>query len=105
MEPPIQTEYFLSGGAMILILMVEGARAVIMYMTASARSTLKAVANNPLTQSPKSVESGGNSGSSLITSGRPSMDNSNTTGQRKSKLSTEQIHTNALVTKESMVGT
>merc|ERR1711962_589135 len=25
MEPPIQTEYFLSGGAMILILMVEGA--------------------------------------------------------------------------------
>merc|ERR1719500_76876 len=29
MEPPIQTEYFLSGGAMILILMVEGARAVI----------------------------------------------------------------------------
>merc|ERR1719500_40954 len=24
MEPPIQTEYFLSGGAMILILMVEG---------------------------------------------------------------------------------
>merc|ERR1711962_272987 len=29
MDPPIQTEYFLSGGAMILILMVEGARAVI----------------------------------------------------------------------------
>merc|ERR1719266_325365 len=25
MEPPIQTEYFLSGGAMILILMVDGA--------------------------------------------------------------------------------
>merc|ERR1719431_971550 len=24
MDPPIQTEYFLSGGAMILILMVEG---------------------------------------------------------------------------------
>jgi hypothetical protein len=27
-EPPIQTEYFLSGGAMILIFMVEGAKAV-----------------------------------------------------------------------------
>merc|ERR1719323_2143727 len=27
MDPPIQTEYFLSGGAMILILMVDGARA------------------------------------------------------------------------------
>merc|ERR1719340_126111 len=26
MEPPIQTEYFLSGGAMILILMVDGAK-------------------------------------------------------------------------------
>merc|ERR1712107_932497 len=32
MEPPIQTEYFLSGGAMILILMVEGARAVISFV-------------------------------------------------------------------------
>merc|ERR1711936_182930 len=32
MEPPIQTEYFLSGGAMILILMVEGAREVISWM-------------------------------------------------------------------------
>merc|ERR1711970_1307000 len=31
MDPPIQTEYFLSGGAMILILMVEGARAVISF--------------------------------------------------------------------------
>merc|ERR1719347_151021 len=27
MDPPIQTEYFLSGGAMILILMVDGGRA------------------------------------------------------------------------------
>merc|ERR1719219_2561194 len=26
MDPPIQTEYFLSGGAMILIFMVDGAR-------------------------------------------------------------------------------
>ncbi len=31
MEPPIQTEYFLSGGALILILMVEGTRAVISF--------------------------------------------------------------------------
>merc|ERR1712192_123549 len=38
MEPPIQTEYFLSGGAMILILMVEGARAVI-SLYASGRTT------------------------------------------------------------------
>ncbi len=29
MEPPIHTEYFLSGGAMILIFIVEGAREVI----------------------------------------------------------------------------
>merc|ERR1712228_798083 len=36
MEPPIQTEYFLSGGAMILILMVEGARAVISFCILSA---------------------------------------------------------------------
>merc|ERR1719213_1073520 len=36
MEPPIQTEYFLSGGAMILILMVEGARAVISFCMRSA---------------------------------------------------------------------
>merc|ERR1719336_601930 len=36
MEPPIQTEYFLSGGAMILILMVEGARAVISFCIRSA---------------------------------------------------------------------
>merc|ERR1712080_11584 len=35
MDPPIQTEYFLSGGAMILILMVEGARAVISFCTVS----------------------------------------------------------------------
>jgi len=36
MEPPIQTEYFLSGGAMILIFMVEGARAVISFCILSA---------------------------------------------------------------------
>merc|ERR1712064_195516 len=36
MDPPIQTEYFLSGGAMILILMVEGARAVISFCIRSA---------------------------------------------------------------------
>merc|ERR1719347_2155491 len=36
MDPPIQTEYFLSGGAMILILMVEGARAVISFCILSA---------------------------------------------------------------------
>merc|ERR1712054_613385 len=36
MEPPIQTEYFLSGGAMILILMVEGARAVVSFCILSA---------------------------------------------------------------------
>merc|ERR1719189_21143 len=36
MDPPIQTEYFLSGGAMILILMVEGARAVISFCMRSA---------------------------------------------------------------------
>merc|ERR1719153_1534544 len=36
MEPPIQTEYFLSGGAMILILMGEGARAVISFCMRSA---------------------------------------------------------------------
>merc|ERR1712226_205515 len=36
MEPPIQTEYFLSGGVMILILMVEGARAVISFCMRSA---------------------------------------------------------------------
>merc|ERR1719290_866074 len=36
MEPLIQTEYFLSGGAMILILMVEGARAVISFCILSA---------------------------------------------------------------------
>merc|ERR1719216_72365 len=35
MEPPIQTEYFLSGGAMILILMVDGAKAVISLHTVS----------------------------------------------------------------------
>ena len=31
MVPPIQTEYFLSGGAMLLIFMVEGERAVISF--------------------------------------------------------------------------
>ena len=31
MDPPIKTEYFLSGGAMILILMVDEARAVISF--------------------------------------------------------------------------
>merc|ERR1712240_493513 len=36
MDPPIQTEYFLSGGAMILILMVEGAKAVISFCIRSA---------------------------------------------------------------------
>ena len=36
MDPPIHTEYFLSGGAMILILMVDGARAVISFCILSA---------------------------------------------------------------------
>merc|ERR1711962_806804 len=36
MEPPIHTEYFLSGGAMILIFMVVGARAVISFCIRSA---------------------------------------------------------------------
>ena len=36
MEPPIHTEYFLSGGAMILIFMVEGAMAVISFCILSA---------------------------------------------------------------------
>merc|ERR1712112_5148 len=36
MEPPIQTEYFLSGGAIILIFMVEGASAVISFCILSA---------------------------------------------------------------------
>ena len=36
MEPPIQTEYFLSGGAIILIFMVGGARAVISFCIRSA---------------------------------------------------------------------
>jgi len=31
MDPPIQTEYFLSGGAMILIFMVDGAKAVAVF--------------------------------------------------------------------------
>merc|ERR1719174_3618320 len=35
-EPPIQTEYFLSGGAMILILIVDGANAVISFCILSA---------------------------------------------------------------------
>ena len=36
MDPPIQTEYFLSGGAIILILMVDGAKAVISFCILSA---------------------------------------------------------------------
>uniref|UniRef100_F7AAK5 Uncharacterized protein n=1 Tax=Ciona intestinalis TaxID=7719 RepID=F7AAK5_CIOIN len=36
MDPPIHTEYFLSGGAMILIFMVLGARAVISFCILSA---------------------------------------------------------------------
>ena len=36
MEPPIHTEYFLSGGAMILIFIVGGARAVISFCILSA---------------------------------------------------------------------
>ena len=36
MEPPIHTEYFLSGGAMILIFMVDGARAAISFCILSA---------------------------------------------------------------------
>lgn len=35
-EPPIQTEYLRSGGAMILILMVDGAKAVISFCIRSA---------------------------------------------------------------------
>ena len=36
MDPPIQTENFLSGGATILIFMVVGARAVISFCILSA---------------------------------------------------------------------
>jgi len=36
MDPPIHTEYFLSGGAMILIFMADGARAVISFCIRSA---------------------------------------------------------------------
>ena len=36
MEPPIHTEYFLSGGAMILIFIVGGASAVISFCILSA---------------------------------------------------------------------
>merc|ERR1712037_629244 len=36
MEPPIHTEYFLSGGAMILTFMVAGARLVISFCIRSA---------------------------------------------------------------------
>merc|ERR1711997_737376 len=36
MDPPIHTEYFLSGGAMILILMVDGGKAVISFCILSA---------------------------------------------------------------------
>ena len=35
-DPPIQTEYFLSGGAIIFIFMVEGASAVISFCILSA---------------------------------------------------------------------
>ena len=41
MEPPIHTEYFLSGGAMILIFMVLGARAVISFCILSAIPAMK----------------------------------------------------------------
>lgn len=37
MEPPIQTEYFRSGGAIILTFMDEGARAVISFCIRSER--------------------------------------------------------------------
>ena len=36
MDPPIHTEYFLSGGAMILIFIVDGARVVISFCILSA---------------------------------------------------------------------
>jgi hypothetical protein len=36
MDPPIQTEYFLSGGATILILTEEGAKEVISLLSLSA---------------------------------------------------------------------
>lgn len=36
MDPPIQTEYFLSGGAMIFIFIVAGAKAVISFCIRSA---------------------------------------------------------------------
>ena len=36
MDPPIHTEYFLSGGAIILIFIVEGAKAVISFRIRSA---------------------------------------------------------------------
>ncbi len=36
MEPPIQTEYLRSGGAMVLIFIVLGARAVISFCILSA---------------------------------------------------------------------
>jgi len=36
MEPPIQTEYLRSGGAIILIFMVDGAKAVISFCMRSA---------------------------------------------------------------------
>lgn len=35
-DPPIHTEYFLSGGAMILIFIVDGAKAVISFCILSA---------------------------------------------------------------------
>merc|ERR1712050_12072 len=36
MEPPIHTEYFLSGGAMTLIFIVGGAKALISFCNLSA---------------------------------------------------------------------
>ena len=36
MEPPIQTEYFLSGGAMTLIFIEEGAKATTSLLSLSA---------------------------------------------------------------------
>ena len=40
-DPPIQTEYFRSSGAMILIFMVDGARALISVCILSAKQGIK----------------------------------------------------------------
>merc|ERR1712156_1397312 len=61
MDPPIQTEYFLSGGAMILILMVEGARAVISFCILSHthhHTLMSRATNNGWEDSSGSVISG-----------------------------------------------